>query len=499
MENTNSTLEHSLSRILAFAAAACALFFLAAYLIAAFGRMRYPFELEWIEGAMVEQVARITAGQPVYGPPSVHFVPFLYTPLYFYLSASAAWIFGDGFLPLRLVSILASLGIFALAFALVREETNSALASLMAAGLFAACYRIAGSWLDIGRTDSVFLFFILWFLYLSRNLQSIPRAVLAGLAASLAYLTKQTSVFLLAPVLLCLLLTYWRRAWITALVAAATLGGATLLLQETTGGWYMYYTFDLLWQQTAWGAVSIQDFFLFDVLARLPIVVFAGMFLLWTEAFRDRKRFLFWAAALAGAIAAALISRMKAGGFDNVLLPAYLLLAILAGLAWGRMAERLRDPSPLSASLRAAGSLLLLTQFAMLIYNPLHQIPSAAEEAQQRYFLQYVVEIPGEVYIPYHGYISRLAGKSSFAHQSAVWDVLRGDPQNAGTLALKESLAHAIESKEFRAIILDGDWNYLSNLDRFYQRKPEGFPQEVAFKDRVGWPVSPTDIFLPNP
>ena len=48
--------------------------FVLMYLVVALARLRYPYELEWIEGGMVNHVAQLRSGQPLYGPPSVTFL-----------------------------------------------------------------------------------------------------------------------------------------------------------------------------------------------------------------------------------------------------------------------------------------------------------------------------------------------------------------------------------------------------------------------------------------
>src|SRR5690242_13004900 len=70
-------------------------------------RISFPYELHWMEGGSVDHVRRILAGEPLYVPPSIDFVPYTYTPWYFYLSAFVSRIIGIGFIPLRLVSIVA--------------------------------------------------------------------------------------------------------------------------------------------------------------------------------------------------------------------------------------------------------------------------------------------------------------------------------------------------------------------------------------------------------
>ncbi len=64
-----------------------AAWFVLAYVTVAILRLRYPFELEWMEGGMVDRVHRIMTGRPLYIGPSLRFVPFVYPPFYFYLGA----------------------------------------------------------------------------------------------------------------------------------------------------------------------------------------------------------------------------------------------------------------------------------------------------------------------------------------------------------------------------------------------------------------------------
>src|SRR5437016_5947719 len=67
-------------------------------------RIGYPFELEWMEGAMVDHAARVRAGLPIYCAPTPEHVAFLYTPLLYQLGALVSLVTGQGFLALRLVS-----------------------------------------------------------------------------------------------------------------------------------------------------------------------------------------------------------------------------------------------------------------------------------------------------------------------------------------------------------------------------------------------------------
>ncbi|MGH9075462.1 MAG: hypothetical protein ACRDZQ_15280, partial [Acidimicrobiales bacterium] len=107
----------------------------ATYCWVAFHRIGYRFELEWMEGGAVEVVRRVALGQGIYVQPSLHFVPWPYTPLYWWLSAGVAHLTGIGFFPLRLVSLVASLAVFVVLAWLVRAETGRWAPGLVAAGI----------------------------------------------------------------------------------------------------------------------------------------------------------------------------------------------------------------------------------------------------------------------------------------------------------------------------------------------------------------------------
>ena len=172
----------------------------------------------------------ILSGRPLYVEPSLEFTPFIYTPLYFYVAAAVSKVLGVGFLPLRLVSFVASLGCLWLIGRFVRRETGSWTWGIVAAGLFAATYRLSGAWLDIARVDTLFLFLVLGSIHLLR----FRRGPLDGggwAADGLAFLTKQTALFIALPLALYPLL--FGRGW--ARIAFAVAFGGFLI--GSTGRW----------------------------------------------------------------------------------------------------------------------------------------------------------------------------------------------------------------------------------------------------------------------
>ena len=163
----------------------------ARYLFVVAHRIGYPYELEWTEGGSVEVVHRVVLGQGIYGPPSMHFTPWPYTPVYFWVSAAVAEVTGIGFTPLRVVSFAASLVVLWLLYRMVVGETSDRVAGIVAGGVYAATFRLSGAWADIGRVDSLFLAFTLWALERSRRARTRPRRRDRG-SAVISVLLHQT-------------------------------------------------------------------------------------------------------------------------------------------------------------------------------------------------------------------------------------------------------------------------------------------------------------------
>jgi len=78
-------------------------------IVAMFGRIAYPYDLEWMEGGLLHHAARIADGSGIYVAPSVDFIPYLYTPLYPGLLAAISDITGISYVVGRTISVLSTL------------------------------------------------------------------------------------------------------------------------------------------------------------------------------------------------------------------------------------------------------------------------------------------------------------------------------------------------------------------------------------------------------
>ena len=122
-----------------------------------------------MEGASFLQVLRILSGHPLYTQPSIEYIPLIYPPLYFYVSALVAKIMGVGFMPLRLVSVLAFIGCLLFVYRIIELITKNNHVSLIGVGFFAATYPLSGAWFDIARVDTLFVFFCIAAIYFSNK------------------------------------------------------------------------------------------------------------------------------------------------------------------------------------------------------------------------------------------------------------------------------------------------------------------------------------------
>ena len=233
------------------------------FVFVALRRIGYPYELEWLEGGAVEIAGRVAHGQAIYVAPSIHYVPYAYTPLYFWVTGTLARVTGLGFFPLRLVSLLSSLGACALLVRIVWRETGDVVAGVVASGLFTATFAVSGAWLDIGRVDSMALLLLLAAVYQARRAQGISGGIVVGILVFLAFMTKQSDLVAMTPVLVVLLVCR-RRVGVPALATVAVLVvGSTYLLDASSHGWYGYYAFQELLHQgvvhTVWRTFFTED------------------------------------------------------------------------------------------------------------------------------------------------------------------------------------------------------------------------------------------------
>lgn len=456
-------------RVLALAAAAAAV---AAYLYVAVRRVGYPYAVEWLEGGSVEAVRRVVHGQALYPAPSVGYVPYPYTPLYYWVSAAVARLTGVGYLPLRLVSFGASLASLGLLYRLAADEAGAA-AGVVAAGLFAAAFRLTGGFYDVARVDSLMLALVLACLLAVARARQGLGFLLAGFLGFLAVMTKQSALVALAPIPVALAFRPGggrRQAVMFAVSFLVPLVLAGLALDAASSGWFATIAAGVVAghgiDPTWWLGFWRQDLFP----ALLPGALLAAVAVAGGRSARHRL----YQAAAAGLVLSAYASRLHSASSENVLIPAAAAVALLGGLAFGRVAggslrvRGTRLPGLSRPPRRAAAvATLCLGQFALLAYNPASQLPPASQTATARRLATVLRQLPGEVLVVSHPWETTLAGKGDHAHAGAIFDDVRSSDPRARA-AVERSLVAAVVAERFSVIAFDNDQDYA------------GFPPDLA-------------------
>jgi len=400
----------------------------AAYLAVVLQRIGYPYELTYFEGSTVEVAGRVAAGQPLYGPPLTEYTPWPYPPLYFWLSGALAKVTGVDLTTMRVVSVAASIAVLVLLALIVRRAGGSTVAGIVAAGLYAATYRVSGAFADTARVDSLFLALLLAAVFAGMRARTWRGGMWLGAVLLLAFLTKQNALLVAAPMLLWLLVR--RRS--VGVGATATLGvgvvASTLVGNLLTDGWYARYVVEQLPTQS-WSLRWLWAFWYEDLL--VPFAVSAVVVVVAFVVRRIRPRsepggryawsedYAYLAAGAVGMLAASWVARLHEGGYANVSMPAQAAVAGALGLL---LAAWLRSGS-VTATVAWVVAGLLAVQVVTMSLAHLDVVPSQQDRDAGDRFIATLRQLPGSVLVPTHPYYLRLAGLPTHASAIAIYDL----------------------------------------------------------------------------
>ena len=471
-------------------------FYIIVYLVIALTRLSYPFELECMEGGSVVHVQRLLEGQSLYVTPSLSFIPFIYPPLYYHVSSLFAHITGNGFLPLRLVSLLSSLGCFAFIFMIVHRRTSSFYASFIASCLFAATFHISGSWFDLARVDSLFLFLLLAGIYTFDSPRVLTRSIVSPMLLFLSFFTKQPALMVGVCLSAAVLFTHKRseRFWFP-LSFILLMVGSFVVMNTLTAGWYEYYVFDLPTQHDIVNS-RLVGFWTNDIAQYLAIALCVCVipFLKIDVATNSKSDRIIKDASILGSLfIASYLSRIHFGGYDNVLMPVYAGIAIYFGIGLASSLKATRW----DGKIKTVMILAIALQFAILFYSPEQQIPSPADMEQGKKLQQLISIFKGEVYLSDHPWYSRNLNKPSQAPDIAVTDILRAFGSGKWKQVLEQDMATAVAEKRYEAFIVDFKEFALRVPD--FETHYELVASNIcgsAFHPVTGWDRRPTYLYV---
>lgn len=485
-----------IERTLRYAVPSVAALHVLVFLYVSFSRINYPFELEWMEGGSLDHVLRLLDGKPLYVEPSFEFTPYIYTPLYFWISALFAKIFGASFVVMRAVSLVSTLACAAIMYGLARSWGCRKLNAGVAACIFLALFKISGGWYDLARVDMLFLAFMFGSFLACRRAENWQGYIATAILAFLAFATKQSAIAGAGAVLVILIARDRRMGLVAATIFAALTGIFCIALNLTSDGWFWYYAFTLPSENPTnapnWRAILYWEFYVslrigaLIVLAELPFAL--------RERTNRREAIEFLVFFLAMTITA-WMTRFHRGGYANALIPFYMVMGLAMVRGWERFGCG-GGESPGRLASRCAVHLIFILQFSALTYSPSHQIPSKADYRAGKEWVKRIQESEGDVLLVYSGYLARLAGKES-PSPGLAYHVFIGSPEDK--LDYMKKIADGIRSRKYKTVITAEKWLYSENFRGFitqlYDMDPMPPPGEDSFYPVTGGEVRPEIIY----
>ena len=496
-----------LAELLQAALMACAVAAILAFLGPAALRLSYPFPLQLTEPATLEQVQRILRGEPLYVAPTFQHVPMIYGPVYFYLSAGVATIVGPTYLALRLVSLLASVGLLACVTYLVHHETGSRAAALASAGLLAATYPLGETALDLGRVDALFAFLLVLGITLARTHPHTWGLLGAGVAIGLAALTKIPlgTVPVAAALTVYLAVTVRVRSALFVLSILLSVAIVLVALRVQSGPWPTWYMWDLPGQHAINDHGDLLGRFWFqDILPRFTFPLLLGpLFVLLRLAVGDRRTLVFYALVGASMIGLSWAARSNSGGATNVLLPTHVLVALAFGLGLYAILQQIRLGSLRVPGLPAYVLGLGILQFALLAYNPRLLVPYRSEEWAAERLSSSLVSLPGPLFAPdLDGYVQG-SDKGEQPLLGAVEELTAGygGKATAEGHAWEQELDTALREQRFSHVVLDQpccDLKDALDRDGYVDSGPLFGPDDDYWRWTNGRTPSDLHVFVPR-
>ncbi len=465
------------------------------FLFSAALRLVYPYEVEWNEGAVLDHAIRVITGKPIYAAPSLDFTSFVYTPFYYYVTALVMKIGGVGLWAGRSISILSTLVTAAIAGKVVYKETRSSLLTYTSITLYLAFYHITGFFYDIVRMDALAVLLVASSVY---AVLYVRRGhLIAVLCAALAYFTKQQMFFIIPAIAVGLAFQNKKQALRFSVLSVGLILLGTVAFNMGTNGWYRFYTLTIPGIKGAWDFswITAIEFFpkwIFGALGLFTLVIIGAIVLQGKKNSRDCLSIL-WAAYLMALLSSA-ISIGNSGGYQNVFMPLTLMIAILFPLSICWISNALPKRPELAPG-------LILLAFLSLTYNPLGEkmlFASAHQRQGGEEFMKKLREIPGDVWIPFHGYIGSLAGKPMHVHFMAMNDALV--PHDSSSAQFQREIDSSLAAHRFSAIILDEENVFHWDSVAHYQRSSSIISTPNIFLSRIGEAgTRPDYIYTPTP
>lgn len=447
-------------------------FWISITILVMFLRLQHPYQLEWMEGGEIEHIQRLLEGKKIYCEPSLDFIPYIYTPFFYYIGVLVSIIWEPNFISIRLVSIISFLLSLFFIYKIIVNYTKDKFWSLLGVGIYALSFSTTGFWFDIARVDTTAnLFLIISFYFLVRENQG--NVLLSAIFSFLAFYTKQSYLVISVLLTIALFIQARKKAWTFSAVYFTLVILSTVIETIISQGWYFFWNFYFpsthhwIWSRliTFW-TVDVLPFYSISLAIMLS-------FYLFTLRQNDNSKDLFLLFLFLGSLLTSYSSRLHYGGFLNVLIPFVFSISITFPIALYKLEETLNGKNNSTSWLLL---ILALFQLTLLFYDPTYIVPSEKDRKDIEQILSYAKSMGGNVYLMGYNFIQKKYGLISYPHYVLLNDLF------ISKVPEREKILHqfenALKNRKFKAIVLDEDLN-LQLLDKYY------FKTDIVFYHRV--------------
>lgn len=471
-------------------------------------RFGHPYELYWMEGCVVDHARRIAAGLPLYAEPSADFIPLLYTPLSYHVTALLLDL--GSFAAARLVSILSVAGAILTCTYLAARALPARWMSVWVTPLVMATYFAVDGQYDVARADNL-LVLLVALSVLALTLRNARIAVAAFVPLATAAVFTKQSVLIFFVVLLASAVVVRRRVALpAALLWAAAVAAIFAWANWVTDGWFRIFTWDLpghigFSEATLWRSVR-EDFFgnlllpTLGLLAGLVTLIMPSRSRDESAVQRDRDFRLLLAAAGGAAIYSA-ASRWSIGGARNVLILYAVLGSAFLPVSLAGIVERIGSKRRWLA--RRVTLLILAVAMLLPLESPASYIPTDAGRAAWARFHTMLAQYgrADQVWVVAHG--AGAGGDESAPtrpHLSTMMNYLgAGSGRWGGPTGhqLPADLMRRIEGREFAAIVVL-DWDRLTQALIAPYYRPDPLQEPFELPEYTGWHPGPERVWIPR-
>jgi len=486
--------------------AACAVLTLATALdvgAATSGRVSGPLVHDRLGGGVVDHSIRIRQGLPLYSEPDDHFVPLVYTPLYYYLAAGSMSFLGEGAAACRVTSLALVLASLLVALALIRHVTGGWVWGAAALPFAAAGYPVCHFFYDSPRPDPASTLAVLLAAWVALRFRSVAAGVVLGALLCVAYFCKQSSLVFSVLFLAAVALEHPRRGIVAGAVFAGLTGALVAWANLATDGWFWTYCIYLPTQHEYSTARTLQilraDWGVQLVLPAAALLVAAvALMRRWRGTEADRNLRLVLLAALAMA-AFCFASHARPGATAKVLMPFCLFAAAALPIAFSWLDAGVRSARGRWA-VRSASALIVGAFLVQHRFDPMSALATEEDLVRwselQESFARHAEE--GQVWVAPWGYLTTpVDGQEMRPNLIALEDYL-GVKGNVTGQAIPPALQAAIENHEFSAIFFPtkrGGFRPLRELVKKHYKLEERFTDMTVGVQRFSMSLG---VFTPR-